>query len=961
MSWTALKIQLTLGLVGIVLLVYSAATLIQIVPTGHDGRMVDRNQFCQSLAITCAKLVPRQDMVLLQNIFDDLLKVNPELNSIGFRNSRNRLVLTAGPHPQSWDEPIAPETDRHLVALDKGGVEWGAVEFTFQNKTDPVDSLLPGISPWTRLALFLGAMSGLLFLIYLGTMLSHLNPTRTVPKQVRGALDNLMEGLLVLNRSGKTALVNKAFLQDLGVKVDDLLDQKPELVLPWRDADGNLLSRYPWQIAAETGSHVMGQMLTISWPIPELDSGDSTGLDTDSVSRDLVFRVNCAPVMAQSNKGNGVLVSFENVTELENSKKAAECANQAKSDFLANMSHEIRTPMNAILGFTDWLQRGLATSKDEEQEYLSTIHSSGRHLMELINDILDLSKIEAGKMEIDLEQRSPYQIIHEVTGIFRVRAEEKGISLVTNFETDLPATISTDDVRLRQVLTNLLGNAIKFTSAGEVSISTGLLEDDSRPMLQIQIADSGIGMTSEQLDRIFKPFVQADSSVTRKFGGTGLGLAISKRIVEALGGEISVTSHPGLGSVFTFAIDVGDLSGTERIDYDTFLRSSQEQHDGKNRGVIQLPAGRILVVDDGDANRRLIRLILEKAGCQIDEAKNGKLGVEKASQSPYDVILMDMQMPVLDGYQATSQLREQGYTNPIIALTANAMAGDQEKCADAGCDDFLAKPVNIDQLIVTVAKYLQHLELPTIGNHESTQESKPDVSRQIIEAEARTEFERDVDFKFVFQQYLIEFQSAWESADDDQLLETAVAFRLQAERFGQHNMAECCRQLERACQTADLDEINQAFGGMLLTARQEIRDNGSWSRPVAHAVGSKPPGTANPTTARAALSDGVQPPIFSELPSDPEFIEVAAEFVETLDERLTEMNSVLMASDFESLGKLAHWLKGAGGTCGFPQFTEPSKSLEQASTQRDASSCHSLLQQLAGIRHRISLTPAPAR
>ena len=236
------------------------------------------------------------------------------------------------------------------------------------------------------------------------------------------------------------------------------------------------------------------------------------------------------------------MVSFEDVTQLEEnkvelrkSKEHAEAASRAKSDFLANMSHEIRTPMNAILGFTDLLQRGLYDNPDEQSEYLGTIHSSGTHLLDLINDILDLSKIEAGKLDLEMTDCSPLHIFSEVINILKVRAQEKGISLELIVEGTIPETIQSDPVRLRQVVTNLVGNAIKFTETGGVKIVARWI-DDRQPKLEFDVIDSGIGMTDKQVARIFEPFVQADSSVTRRFGGTGLGLSISQKIIEALDG-----------------------------------------------------------------------------------------------------------------------------------------------------------------------------------------------------------------------------------------------------------------------------------------------------------------------------------------------------------------------------------------------------------------------------------------
>jgi signal transduction histidine kinase/CheY-like chemotaxis protein/HPt (histidine-containing phosphotransfer) domain-containing protein len=947
MNWLSTKIQLTIGLVGIVLLVYFAATFMHLVPSEEQAHLQSRAELCESAAVAASSLVQSADFRQADRILNQINMRSDSIRSIGLRNRAGRLLVDSGNHKHLWSDSDIDEHDRQSIPLRSGKIDWGRVEYTFYPLTQSQQGLFKSLTPWARLATFMAAASSILFMIYLGAMLSQLNPAKTVPRQVRGALDNLMEGLIVLNRSGNAALVNQAFLRDVGCEVDDLMNRRPQDVFQWCDNEGQPVSRFPWQRAAETGDRVMGEILTLEVKPDQA----SARKDDQPSSKWITFRVNCAPVMAQSNKGNGVLVSFENVTELENSKKAAECANQAKSDFLANMSHEIRTPMNAILGFTDWLQRGLANNKDEEQEYLSTIHSSGKHLMELINDILDLSKIEAGKMVIERVQRSPFQIIHDVASILRVRAEEKGVSLATEFQSPLPKHIYTDDVRLRQVVTNLVGNAIKFTSQGEVRISTKLIDSIDKPMLQIQISDSGIGMTDQQLEKIFKPFVQADSSVTRKFGGTGLGLAISKRIVESLGGRIEVESEYGKGSTFTFQIETGPIDGVARIEFQQFLDDCKTERRTGATPVVQLPPARVLVVDDGQANRRLIKLILHKAGCTVDEASNGQIGFDKAIKLPYDVVLMDMQMPVLDGYEATARLRSKGYTGTIIALTANAMIGDQEKCARAGCDDFVAKPVDIDTLLTTLAGHLKHLQAP---KPKTVPESSPaqlaisidDREERQCEVAARNEFEQDVNFNFVFQQSLLEFQHAWESENDSAMLTTAKEFRQQAIECQQSAMVDCCDAVIQACQSGSVDALNIAFGQLLTTAKREMESNPGWQRPVSNANDVNGCQISQPEDV---LADW----IYSDLPDDPEFEEVIIEFTPALDEKLELMNETMVAGDFEELAKLAHWLKGAGGTCGFNQFYHPALALERASKAFDAEGCQSHLKVLCELRSRL--------
>jgi signal transduction histidine kinase/DNA-binding response OmpR family regulator len=428
---------------------------------------------------------------------------------------------------------------------------------------------------------------------------------------------------------------------------------------------------------------------------------EATGSGAGPAAERFIFKVNCAPVLGASSKKNGVLVSFENVTELEASKRAAESANAAKSAFLANMSHEIRTPMTSILGFADWLRRGFAQTREEEVEYLTTIHSSGTHLLELINDILDLSKIEAGKMEMSPHWTAPHQVLVDVHNLLKFRAQDRAIQFHIELDGKLPEKVFTDDVRLRQIITNLTGNAIKFTEKGSVTIRAGLIDRNGVPKLRVAVVDTGIGMSPEQLSKVFNPFEQADASVTRKFGGTGLGLTISKSFVESLGGVISASSELGVGSTFEFFVDVGDVSTFPSVSLEEYRLREKSTQKGPETSA-KLPPCRILVVDDGESNRRLIRLFLTKANATVVEAENGVVALETIAKEKFDVVLMDMQMPEMDGLTATRKLRESGYPQPIIALTANASSEDRQKCMDAGFDGFLTKPINIDALISTL-------------------------------------------------------------------------------------------------------------------------------------------------------------------------------------------------------------------------------------------------------------------
>ena len=390
--------------------------------------------------------------------------------------------------------------------------------------------------------------------------------------------------------------------------------------------------------------------------------------------------------------------------ELQGAKEAAELANSAKSTFLANMSHEIRTPMTAIMGYTEMLLEPNHTDS-ERHESLHVIRRSSGHLLEIVNDILDFSKIEAEKMTVERTSTNVSQIAADVISLMRPLAIAKGVECKLTFAKSALRTIQSDPVRVKQVLMNLIGNALKFTERGKVRLHVSGYVQDNCCKTVFEVTDTGIGMTAEQISSIFRPFTQADDSTTRRFGGTGLGLTISKRLAILLGGELTVSSMPGVGSRFRFTVDGGSAENLELIDEVTeALVSSPPDLADADRIALH---GRILLAEDGPDNQRLISMHLRKAGAEVTLATNGRVAVALARSQPFDLILMDMQMPELDGYAATAEIRSLGGQAPIIALTAHALAEDRYKCLAAGCTDYLAKPIAKNLLLTVVARHLE--------------------------------------------------------------------------------------------------------------------------------------------------------------------------------------------------------------------------------------------------------------
>jgi len=545
----------------------------------------------------------------------------------------------------------------------------------------------------------------------------------------RAIVETAVDGIITINSEGIIESVNSAAERTFGHEAAAMLGQNVNMLMPdpFATEHDGYLRRYCLTgrkkiigVGREVvGKRRDGSTFPMDLSISEVRVGERrifTGIVRDISERKRIEQdlVDYARKVECSNE------------VLKERRDSAEAAAEARSTFLAHMSHEIRTPMTAVLGFAELLleDKEAAASPEWRRSTLQTIIRNGEHLLSLINEILDFSKIEAGRLTVEEIPTSVPDLIRDVVDLMRIRSEAKGLSLNVRCEGPLPDRIMSDPLRLRQILINVIGNAIKFTEKGSVNVVCRHLAEP-KAQLTCDVIDTGVGISPTQAGRLFAPFSQADSSTTREFGGTGLGLVICRRLAELMRGQVSlIRSQPGVGSTFRITVSARPVPGSIMLDapFDTLETqehplSTAAESPSETPGTPPLAGLHVLLAEDGPDNQRLITHMLRKSGATVTLAENGRAATlavltDNPEAKPFDLILMDMQMPIMDGYDATRHLRNQGYRHPIVALTAHAMAGEREKCLQSGCSDYLTKPITMKALVTGIRNALASQSRP---------------------------------------------------------------------------------------------------------------------------------------------------------------------------------------------------------------------------------------------------------
>jgi PAS domain S-box-containing protein len=660
---------------------------------------------------------------------------------------------------------------------------------------------ITGLNPFPGLDLtpFSFTLSGL----FAAWALLRLRLFDTLPVARGAIIESMAEGVVVLDPDDRVVDTNPAARSILGRAANELHGRLLDDVLRGSQPDS------PWPAIVE-------RFRRVSETRQEIAVRDGNG--------ERCYDLRITALRDARGRPAGRVVVLDDIAdrkraerELRDATAAAQAANRAKSEFLANMSHEIRTPLNGIMGMTALLLDSPLTT--EQRDHAETIRASGEALLTIISDILDFSKIESGRLELESIPIDLRRLIESAAAPFEAQARQKGVAWRLVIDGAVPISILGDPTRLRQVLGNLLGNAVKFTERGEVETRvTGSALDDGRCGVRFDIRDTGIGVAADRIARLFQSFSQADASTTRRFGGTGLGLAISKRLAEAMGGSLSVQSEPGRGSVFTLFLSAvpGPAAESPAEMPAAAPMAGPAAAPALDRGMASRHPLRILLVEDNPTNQKVASVLLERMGYRADLASDGAQAVEAASRRSYDVVLMDVQMPELDGLEATRRIRRglpQDRQPTIVAMTAGAYAGDRQACLDAGMDAYIAKPLRVDQLVDALNQCRPADDAPAAMEDAiaMTTASSPILAPAALE-ELRSSLDDD-GVADIIQTYLADtperlrqLRQSIDAGEAAAVYRTAHTLKSSSALFGAQDMAALCLAVETAARDGSLQD-----------------------------------------------------------------------------------------------------------------------------------------------------------